>query len=114
MNDISQYGSPREVGDLVLPKASQGQGQGDPPISGLQVGARKVSAPTRDTGTLVGSYTPPPRLYYTYSFVRGQERTRLTLAASQGKVYWMAVTTAAGEGEGDALAKKIADSFRVK
>ena len=38
----------------------------------------------------------------------------MTLAASQGKVYWMAVTTAAGEGEGDALAKKIADSFRVK
>jgi len=106
VRDISQYGSPEDVGGFVLPKDA----------SGLQIKARKVSLPPRDTGTVAGTYTPPPKVYYTYKFlIEGEEET-LVLAASGGKVYWLAVTAPKGprSQEASKVAGKIVDSFRVK
>ncbi|QDZ25559.1 hypothetical protein HOP50_18g81010 [Chloropicon primus] len=119
VTDITQYGGVEEVGSLVLPSGGS--------IGDLSITNRKVSAPARDTGTMAGMYTPPPKFYYTYNFTRvkeageagGRERVRLVLAAGGGKVYWLAVTTEMGgdaetrEAAEDA-ARKIVDSFRIK
>ena len=118
INDISQYGDPEEVGSIVLPRAS-GDGSGGNGVKNLSVASRKVSLPPRDTGTVAGLYTPPPKTYYTYQFDIEEQAVQLVLAASKGKVYWLAVTntkdgTSSGSGAGGISADQIAESFRVK
>ena len=115
INDISAYGSPEDVALLILPRRG---------VRRLVSKSTEIALPPRDTGTVRGTFVPPPRSYYEYAFSLAVEDpegsggasevdVRMSLAALRGRVYCAVVSATPGAAVADAVITDVASSFRL-
>lgn len=103
--DIGAWGSPAEVGALVLPRGA---------VATRPPRALVVPLPPRDSGSVIGVVTPPPLTLYAYEFRLAGSRVALAAAARAGRVFVAAgaAPEAAWDGAGPALTASV-ESLRV-
>jgi PsbP len=77
LTDIGQYGSAEEVARMLAPRDSKL----------VAASEAKVTMPSRDTGTILGTVKVPDQTIYRYEFVARGQHVAVAAAAKQGRVY---------------------------